>query len=74
MISSYIDSPTDSGCNGFWEDPNDNQRKDYDEVVFKFDQMEQIVPNESLNSFDFEGNGRRDFNNIVTLFLGGNSL
>jgi PKD repeat protein len=65
---SFQDPPTDPDSDGLYEDLNDNTRKDFNDVVVMFNQMQWIAANEPVNAFDFNGNGRIDFNDIVKLF------
>ena len=55
---------------GLYEDLNGNARKDFNDVVVMFNQMQWIAANEPLGAFDFDfnANGRIDFNDIVKLF------
>jgi PKD repeat protein len=60
--------PKDPDGNGLYEDLNGNGRKDFNDVVLMFNQMQWIAANEPVSAFDFNGNGRIDFNDIVNLF------
>jgi PKD repeat protein len=60
--------PTDPDSDGLYEDLNANNRKDFNDVVLMFNQMQWIAANEPVSAFDFNGNGRIDFNDIVKLF------
>ena len=53
---------------GIYEDLNANSRKDFNDVVIMFNQMQWIAAHEPISAFDFNGNGRIDFNDIVKLF------
>jgi hypothetical protein len=59
---------TDPDSDGLYEDLNGNARKDFNDVVLMFNQMQWIAVNEPVSAFDFNGNGRIDFNDIVKLF------
>jgi PKD repeat protein len=61
-------SPTDPDGDCLYEDLNANNRKDFNDVVLMFNQMQWIAANEPVSAFDFNGNGRIDFNDIVKLF------
>jgi len=61
-------SPTDPDGDCLYEDLNANARKDFNDVVLMFNQMQWIGANEPVSAFDFNGNGRIDFNDIVKLF------
>jgi PKD repeat protein len=60
--------PTDPDIDCRFEDLNGNGRKDFNDVVLMFNQMQWIAANEPVSAFDFNGNGRIDFNDIVKLF------
>jgi PKD repeat protein len=60
--------PTDPDGDCLFEDLNANNRKDFNDVVLMFNQMQWIAANEPVSAFDFNGNGRIDFNDIVKLF------
>jgi PKD repeat protein len=60
--------PTDPDGDCLYEDLNANNRKDFNDVVVMFNQMQWIMANEPVSAFDFNGNARIDFNDIVVLF------
>ena len=60
--------PTDPDSDGLYEDLNGNGRKDFDDVVIIFKNLEWIKTNNPIECFDFNGNGRIDFDDIVRLF------
>ncbi len=61
-------TPTDPDGDGLYEDLNGNGRKDFNDVVLFFNNLEWIAGNEPRLGFDFNGNGRIDFADIVKLF------
>jgi PKD repeat protein len=67
-LPGFSNPPTDPDSDGFYEDLNANNRKDFNDVVLMFNQMQWIAANEPVSAFDFNGNGRIDFNDIVKLF------
>jgi PKD repeat protein len=67
-LPGFTNPPTDPDSDGLYEDLNGNGRKDFNDVVLMFNQMQWIAANEPLGTFDFNGNGRIDFNDIVKLF------
>jgi PKD repeat protein len=67
-LPTFINPPTDPDRDGLYEDLNGNARKDFNDVVLMFNQMQWIAANEPVSAFDFNGNGRIDFNDIVKLF------
>jgi len=67
-LPGYSDIPTDPDSDGLYEDLNANARKDFNDVVVMFNQMQWIAAHEPISAFDFNGNGRIDFNDIVKLF------
>jgi PKD repeat protein len=67
-LPGFTNPPTDPDSDGFFEDLNANNRKDFNDVVLMFNQMQWIAANEPSGAFDFNGNGRIDFNDIVKLF------
>ena len=67
-LPGFSKSPTDPDSDGLYEDLNANNRKDFNDVVLMFNQMQWIAANEPVSAFDFNGNGRIDFNDIVRLF------
>jgi PKD repeat protein len=67
-LPGFTNPPTDPDGDGFYEDLNANARKDFNDVVLMFNQMQWIAANEPVSAFDFNGNGRIDFNDIVKLF------
>jgi PKD repeat protein len=67
-IPGFTNPPTDPDGDGLFEDLNANNRKDFNDVVLMFNQMQWIGANEPICAFDFNGNGRIDFNDIVKLF------
>ncbi len=60
--------PHDLNGDGKCEDVNGNTRKDFQDVVLFFNQMDWIAANEPVAAFDFNGNTRIDFQDVVTLF------
>jgi PKD repeat protein len=68
-IPGCLYPPTDPDGDGCCEDLNGNLRKDYDDVVLYFNNIEWIQNNEPVFSFDFNHNGRIDFADIVRMFL-----
>jgi PKD repeat protein len=60
--------PTDPDRDGIYEDLNGNGRKDFDDVVLFFKQLDWIAANEPVSAFDPNGNGRADFDDIVRIF------
>jgi PKD repeat protein len=67
-LPSFSNPPTDPDGDCLFEDLNANNRKDFNDVVLMFNQMQWIAANEPVSAFDFNGNGRIDFNDIVKLF------
>jgi RHS repeat-associated protein len=69
-LPGFTNPPTDPDGDGLYEDLNGNARKDFNDVVVMFNQMQWIAANEPLGAFDFDfnANGRIDFNDIVKLF------
>ena len=67
-LPGFTNPPTDPDGDGLYEDLNANNRKDFNDVVLMFNQMQWIAVNEPVSAFDFNGNGRIDFNDIVKLF------
>ena len=59
---------TDPDDDGLYEDINGNDRKDFNDVVVFFKNLEWVPDNEPVECFDFNGNGRIDFDDIVKLF------
>ena len=62
------DSPKDPDGDGKYEDINGNGRKDFNDVVVFFNNIEWVSDNQSIHNFDLNGNGRIDFNDIIKLF------
>ncbi len=60
--------PTDPDSDGLYEDINGNGRKDFNDVVIFFENLEWAAANEPVAYFDFNSNGRIDFNDIIRLF------
>ncbi len=60
--------PTDPDSDGIYEDMNGNSRKDFNDVVLFFNNLEWIQNKEPVASFDFNGNKRIDFADVVRLF------
>ena len=67
-LPGFSNPPTDPDGDCLFEDLNANNRKDFNDVVLMFNQMQWIAANEPVSAFDFNGNGRIDFNDIVKLF------
>ena len=67
-LPGFTNPPTDPDGDGLFEDLNANDRKDFNDVVLMFNQMQWIAVNEPVSAFDFNGNGRIDFNDIVKVF------
>jgi PKD repeat protein len=67
-IPDFSNPPTDPDGDCLFEDLNANNRKDFNDVVLMFNQMQWVAANEPVSAFDFNGNGRIDFNDIVKLF------
>jgi PKD repeat protein len=60
--------PGDTDHDGIYEDLNGNGRKDFDDIVLFFDQMDWISANEPVTAFDPNGNGRIDFADVIALY------
>jgi PKD repeat protein len=60
--------PTDPDSDGIYEDLNGNGRKDFDDVVLFFEQLDWIAANEPVTAFDLNGNNRADFDDIVRIY------
>ncbi len=60
--------PTDPDNDSLYEDINGNGRKDFNDVVIFFENLEWVAANEPAASFDFNSNGRIDFADVVKLF------
>ena len=60
--------PTDPDDDKLFEDLNGNGRRDFNDVVTFFNQMDYISNTEPILLFDFNTNGRIDFNDVVILF------
>jgi competence protein ComEC len=58
----------DPDFDGYYEDVNGNGRKDFNDIVVLFKNLEWISKNPAAIHFDFNGNGRVDFNDLVRLF------
>jgi PKD repeat protein len=67
-LPGFSNPPTDPDGDCLYEDLNANARKDFNDVVLMFNQMQWIAANEPVSAFDFNGNIRIDFNDIVKLF------
>jgi subtilisin family serine protease len=67
-LPGFTNPPTDPDTDNLYEDLNANNRKDFNDVVLMFNQMQWVAANEPVSAFDFNGNGRIDFNDIVKLF------
>ena len=67
-LPGFSSPPTDPDGDCLYEDLNANGRKDFNDVVLMFNQMQWIAANEPVSAFDFNGNARIDFNDIVKLF------
>ncbi len=61
-------TPTDPDSDGIYEDINGNGRKDFNDIVLFFENLEWVAADEPVASFDFNGNGRIDFADVVNLF------
>jgi len=60
--------PTDPDKDGVYEDLNSNGRKDFNDVVLFFDELDWIVAHEPVAAFDYNKNGRVEFADIVLLY------
>jgi PKD repeat protein len=60
--------PTDPDSDGIYEDLNANGRKDFNDIVLFFEELDWIVANEPVAAFDPNGNGRADFDDIVRIY------
>ena len=67
-LQGFSNPPTDPDGDCLYEDLNANGRKDFNDVVVMFNQMQWIAAHEPISAFDFNNNGRIDFNDIVKLF------
>jgi PKD repeat protein len=56
--------PRDLGQDGKYEDVNGNGRAEFSDVVLFFSQITWIAQNEPLECFDFNANGRIDFDDM----------
>ncbi|MFH5801946.1 family 16 glycoside hydrolase [Haladaptatus sp. CMAA 1911] len=61
-------SPTDPDGDGHYEDINGDGEANYADVVDLFDNMEEDAVQDNAEAFDFNENGRLDFDDIVALF------
>jgi len=60
--------PTDPDQDGVYEDLNSNGRKDFNDVVLFFEELDWISANEPASAFDYNNNSRVEFADIVLLF------
>jgi PKD repeat protein len=60
--------PTDPDKDGIYEDINGNGRKDFNDIVLFFRQLDWIAANEPVAAFDYNNNRRVEFSDIVLLF------
>jgi PKD repeat protein len=60
--------PTDPDHDGLYEDLDADGKAGFSDVTLFFSQMEWIGKNEPVSLFDFNGNHRTDFDDIVQLF------
>jgi len=60
--------PIDPDGDGVYEDLNGDGRVTVDDVVLFFRQLDWIAANEPIPAFDFSGNGRIGFEDIVRLY------
>jgi PKD repeat protein len=60
--------PSDPDHDGMYEDLNGNGRKDFNDVVLYFGNLEWIARHGPVNIYDYNGNSRIDFNDIIRLF------
>ncbi len=61
-------APRDLTGDGLYKDVNGNGVQDFNDVVIYFTQMDWIASNEPVGAFDFNKDGRIDFDDIVMLF------
>jgi PKD repeat protein len=67
-LPGFSNPPTDPDNDQLYEDLNANGRKEFNDIVLMFNQMQWIAAHEPIRAFDFKGNSRIDFNDIVRLF------
>lgn len=64
-----MDNPPQSiDGDSLYRDINGNYNHDYRDITLYYEQIGWIATNEPLEPFDFNRNGRIDYNDIVTLF------
>jgi PKD repeat protein len=68
ILPGQTGAPTDPDHDGIFEDINGNGRKDFNDVVLFFDQLDWIAAHEPAAAFDYNNNGRAEFSDIVLLF------
>jgi PKD repeat protein len=60
--------PRDPDGEGLCEDLNTNGWADFDDVMHYFTAMGWIMENEPISAFEFNGNGRIDFEDPIRLY------
>jgi len=60
--------PADPDNDGVYEDLNSNGRKDFNDIVLFFDNLDWIVAHEPVAAFDYNHNRRVEFADIVLLY------
>lgn len=68
VFPSYTNPPTDPNHDGLYEDINGNGNLDFSDVVTYYDNMDWIVTNAPVASFDYNKNSLIDFNDVVMLY------
>lgn len=67
ILPGQASAPTDPDGDGRYEDLDGNGKAAFNDVVLYFHTIDWIVANEPVSSFDFGGNGRIDFSDLVVL-------
>ncbi len=68
MAPGGVGLPTHTNADGKYEDVNGTERKDFADVVLHITHLNWIAANEPVSAFDYNGNGRVDFADLVELF------
>ncbi len=64
----YVGIPTDPNGDGIYEDTNANTRSDFVDTSVYFVNLYWAGVNEPIFAFDFNGNGRIDYNDVAIMF------
>jgi len=66
--------PTDPDADGLYEDINGNARWDFQDIILFFQHLAWCEANQPVSLFDWNSNGRCDFDDVFRLWSNGGMI